>query len=124
MRLEVVSQVVELLEGDEDLGLSDRRLRSRLSKMSRLNRARIRGNSLKKDQERELKNKAKGSKQGPESQHASASGSQMLSGTQAGKSSVVTQKISSAKTSGPSKSLDIFQAKTDDDGEDPELYSE
>lgn len=124
MRLEVVSQVVELLEGDEYLGLSDRRLHSRLSKMSRLNRTRIRGNSLRKDQERELKNKGKGAKQETEGQQASTSGSQMLSGTQAGKATVVTQKISSAKTGGPSRSLDIFQAKTDDDGDELDLLSE
>lgn len=119
MKLEVATKILELLDEEEYQGISELRSRPRLSALRRRRLSRIRGEKLReqelrKAKEREKRRKSKGSDGAQPSSDASLT----PSGAGVAVKIAAPQKGAIAKGSTPSKSLDIFQVKIDDDGDE------
>jgi hypothetical protein len=113
-QLDLATRIMDLMD-EEYEGITElrsgRRLRGSLRARRQLNKGLRKG--TKADEEKRALRKKKqqaGQESQPTAELAGAGSATAASATKAG------SRVTSAKTSGPSKSLDIFQAKTDDDG--------
>ncbi len=118
MRLEVATKILELLDEEEYQGISELRSRPRLSALRRRRLSRIRGEKLREQELRKAKEREKRRKRmGGDGAQQSSETSLAPSGAGVAVKLASPQKGGIAKGSTPSKSLDIFQAKIDDEGD-------
>ncbi len=117
MQLEVATKIIELLDEDEYQVGSELRSRSRISDLRRRRLSRPRGEKFdqrelrrKKEQEKRRRSKGTGGRQANSTASAGPSGGGIALKINA------SQKVGSGKNTAPSKRLDIFQAKIDDEG--------
>jgi hypothetical protein len=119
MRLEVATKILELLDEEEYQGISELRSGPRLSALRRRRLSPVRGakpreqESSKSKERKERRKRERGDAAQPTSEASLAP-----SGASVAVKIATPQKGAIAKSSTPSKSLDIFQAKIDDDGND------
>jgi hypothetical protein len=113
-QLDLASRILEVIDEEDDLTLSEERTARRFRYPIRGRRSRskqVSTRSFKDEQKRRQKQRRKQREDiVPQGLEVGAATSFIAKTSQP-----IVQKISSAKNSGPSKSLDIFQAKSDDD---------
>jgi hypothetical protein len=119
MRLEVATKILELLDEEEYQGISELRSRPRLNALRRRRLSRIRGERLGEQELRKSKEREKRRKSGGgDGTQPSSEASLAPSGAGVAVKMAAAQKGAIAKGSTPSKSLDVFQAKINDDGDE------
>jgi hypothetical protein len=119
MRLEVATKILELLDEEEYQGISELRSRPRLNALRRRRLSRIRGERLGEQELRKSRKREKRRKNGGgDGTQPSSEASLAPSGAGVAVKMAAAQKGAIAKGSTPSKSLDVFQAKINDDGDE------
>jgi hypothetical protein len=120
MRLEVATKILELLDEDEYLGVSELRSRPRLTSLRSRRLSRVRGKKSREEQLRRMKDRKKRRQKSSDTMPGTvATETAGASGTRVPVKLGASKGVTSARNGGPSKSLDIFQAKVDDDETNP-----